>query len=204
MILGEEASTPPLPSGTLYSVRSTAHVDDKPCVSLSTRTCTDLRKNGHLDDERHEEERLAEPPDRQKIPADSYSLHSPSPPVGKDSVADKISADSVQRRSKDLKRGCPTDAALDKDSDVDRALVVVPDPPDLQRRRSSDGERPAKSPDDTDSPENMIPADSAVSKDFVAGVALNNSSHGSKDHGEEQERTINPPDKKMERTQASP
>ncbi|KAG6025544.1 hypothetical protein E4U19_003116 [Claviceps sp. Clav32 group G5] len=65
------------------------------------------------------------------------------------------------------------EAALDKDSVVDRALVVLPDPPDLQKRRPSDGERPAKSPDDKSSPENSFHADPAVSKDLVAGVILN-------------------------------
>ncbi|KAG6277361.1 hypothetical protein E4U46_001038, partial [Claviceps purpurea] len=115
----------------------TADLDDKPCVSLSMGRCTDLRQNGDVDDERREEERLAEPPDRQKIQADTRSI---IPPVGKDPAAGKVSADPVQTRSKDLKRGCPTEAALDKDSVVDRALVVLPDPPDLQRRRSSDGE----------------------------------------------------------------
>ncbi|KAG6299029.1 hypothetical protein E4U44_000909 [Claviceps purpurea] len=149
--------------------------------------CTDLRENGDLDDERREEERLAEPPDRQQIPADTRSIISP---VGKDPAAGKVSADPVQTRSKDLTRGCPTEAALDKDSVVDRALVVLPDPPDLQRRRPSDGERPAKSPDDKDSRENTLPSDTAVSKDLVAGVALNDPPHGSKDHGEE--RTVNP------------
>ncbi|KAG5921207.1 hypothetical protein E4U61_007061 [Claviceps capensis] len=39
----------------------------------------------------------------------------------------------------------------------------------------------------------MLRADPAVSKDSVAGVALNYPPHGSKDHGEE--RTVNPPDK---------
>ncbi|KAG6281586.1 hypothetical protein E4U46_000265 [Claviceps purpurea] len=148
----------------------TADLDDKPCVSLSMGRCTDLRQNGDADGERHEKGRLAEPPDRQKIPADTRST---APPVDKDPDADKVSVDPVQRISKDLKRGCPTEAAFDKDSVVDRALVVLPDPPDLQRRRSSDGERPAKSPDDKDSPENTLPSDPAVSKDLVAGVALN-------------------------------
>ncbi|CCE33423.1 uncharacterized protein CPUR_07347 [Claviceps purpurea 20.1] len=83
--------------------------------------CTDLRNNGDLDNERHEQERLAEPRHRQKIPADTRSK---APPVGKDSAADKVSADPVQRRSKDLKRGCPTEAALDKDSVVGRALYM--------------------------------------------------------------------------------
>ncbi|KAG6293901.1 hypothetical protein E4U46_007028 [Claviceps purpurea] len=83
--------------------------------------CTDLRNNGDLDNERHEQERLAEPPHRQKIPADTRSK---APPVGKDSAADKVSADPVQRKSKDLKRGCPTEAALDKDSVVGRALYM--------------------------------------------------------------------------------
>ncbi|KAG6097188.1 hypothetical protein E4U14_007757 [Claviceps sp. LM454 group G7] len=162
--------------------------------------CTDLRKNGDLDDERHKEERLAEPPDRQKIPADTRSTGTP---VSKDSAADKVSADPVQRRSKGLKRGCPTEAALDcygstplrilhTYSVVDRAPVVLPDPPDLQRRRSSEGERPAKSPDDKPSPEDTLPADPVVCKDLVAGVALYDPPHGSKDHGEE--RTVKPPD----------
>ncbi|KAG6225442.1 hypothetical protein E4U34_007919 [Claviceps purpurea] len=97
----------------------TADLDDKPCVSLSMGRCADLRNNGDLDNERHEQERLAEPPHRQDIPADTRSK---APPVGKDSAADKVSADPVQRRSKDLKRGCPTEAALDKDS------VVVAEP----------------------------------------------------------------------------
>ncbi|KAG5969191.1 hypothetical protein E4U57_000057 [Claviceps arundinis] len=151
--------------------------------------CTDLRESGDLDDERHEEERLAEPPDRQKIPADTRSI---APPVSKDSAAGKVSADPVQRRSKDLKHGCPTEAALDKDSVVDRALVVHPDSPDLQRRRSLDGQRPAKSPDEETSPEDILPADPAVCKDLVAGVALYDSPHEGKDHGEE--RTVKPPD----------
>ncbi|KAG6151486.1 hypothetical protein E4U51_000673, partial [Claviceps purpurea] len=99
----------------------TADLDDKPCVSLSMGRCTDLRNNGDLDNERHEQKRLAEPPHRQKIPADTRSK---APPVGKDSAADKVSADPVQRRSKDLKRGCPTEAALDKDSVVGRALYM--------------------------------------------------------------------------------
>ncbi|KAG6300207.1 hypothetical protein E4U45_004098 [Claviceps purpurea] len=99
----------------------TADLDDKPCVSLSMGRCTDLRNNGDLDNERHEQERLAEPRHRQKIPADTRST---APPVGKDSAADKVSADPVQRRSKDLKRGCPTEAALDKDSVVGRALYM--------------------------------------------------------------------------------
>ncbi|KAG6305933.1 hypothetical protein E4U45_008025 [Claviceps purpurea] len=167
-----------------------ADLDDKPCVSLSMGRCTDLRENGDLDDERHEEERLAEPPDRQKIPADTRSI---VPPVGKDPAAGKVSADPAQRRPKVLKRGCPTEAALDEDSVVDQTLVVLPDPPNLQRRRSSGGERPAKSLDDEYSPENTLPADPAVSKDLVAGVALNDPPHGSKNHGEE--RTVNPPDK---------
>ncbi|KAG6235169.1 hypothetical protein E4U23_000816, partial [Claviceps purpurea] len=136
----------------------TADLDDKPCVSLSMGRYTDLRQDGDADGERHEKGRLAEPPDRQKIPADTRSI---IPPVGKDPAAGKVSANPVQMRSKDLKRGCPTEAALDKDSVVDRALVVLPDPPDLQRRRSSDGERPAKSPDDKDSPENTLPSDPA-------------------------------------------
>ncbi|CCE28861.1 uncharacterized protein CPUR_02551 [Claviceps purpurea 20.1] len=168
----------------------TADLDDKPCVSISMGRCTDLRKNGDLDDERHEEERLAEPPDRQKIPADTRST---ATPVSKDSAADKVSANPVQRRSKGIKRGFPTEAALDKDSVVDRVLVVPPDPPDLQRRRPSEGERSAKSPDDTTSPEDTLPADPVVCKDLVAGVALYDSPHGSKDHGEE--RTVKPPDK---------
>ncbi|KAG6093047.1 hypothetical protein E4U14_000472, partial [Claviceps sp. LM454 group G7] len=134
----------------------TADLDDKPCVSLSMGKCTNLRENGVLDDERHEEKRLAEPPDRQKIPADTRST---ATPVGKDSAAGKVSADPIERRSKDLKRGCPTEAALDKDSVVDRVLVVPPDPPDLQRRRPSEGERPAKSLDDKTSPEDTLPAD---------------------------------------------
>ncbi|KAG6319680.1 hypothetical protein E4U44_006759 [Claviceps purpurea] len=99
----------------------TADLDDKPCVSLSMGRCTDLRNNGDLDNERHEQERLAEPRHRQKIPADTRSK---ALPVGKDSAADKVSADPVQRRSKDLKRGCPTEAALDKDSVVGRALYM--------------------------------------------------------------------------------
>ncbi|KAG6046262.1 hypothetical protein E4U39_001496 [Claviceps sp. Clav50 group G5] len=113
-----------------------------------------------------------------------------APPVGKDSAAGKVSADPVQRGSKDLKRGCPTEAALDKGSVVDRAPVVLPDPPDLQRRRPSDGQRPAKSPDDETSPEDTLPADPAVCKDLVAGVALYDPPHESKDHGEE--RTVKP------------
>ncbi|KAG6126711.1 hypothetical protein E4U38_006796 [Claviceps purpurea] len=99
----------------------TADLDDKPCVSPSMGRYTDLRNNGDLDNERHEQERLAEPPYRQKIPADTRSK---APPVGKESAADKVSADPVQRRSKDLKRGCPTEAALDKDSVVGRALYM--------------------------------------------------------------------------------
>ncbi|KAG6044859.1 hypothetical protein E4U39_002926 [Claviceps sp. Clav50 group G5] len=109
----------------------------------------------------------------EKLPEEPVSALPESPPVGKDSAAGKVSADPVQRRLKDLKRGCPTEAALDKDSVVDRALVVLPDPPDLQKRRPSDGERPAKSPDDKGSPENSFHADPAVSKDLVAGVILN-------------------------------
>ncbi|KAG5935512.1 hypothetical protein E4U60_003131 [Claviceps pazoutovae] len=128
---------------------STADVDDKPCVSLSTGRCTDLRKNGDLDDECHREERLAEPPERQKIPADARAT---VPPVGKD-------------------------PAVDKDSVVDRALVVLPDPPDLQRRSSSDGEGPAKSPDEKGSPENSLHADPAVSKDLAVGVVLHVNDH---------------------------
>ncbi|KAG6135104.1 hypothetical protein E4U38_002000, partial [Claviceps purpurea] len=54
-----------------------ADLDDKPCVSLSMGRCTDLRQNGDADGERHEEKRLAEPPDRQKIPADTRSTAAP-------------------------------------------------------------------------------------------------------------------------------
>ncbi|KAG6106349.1 hypothetical protein E4U14_004643 [Claviceps sp. LM454 group G7] len=170
--------------------KPTAALDDKACVSLSMGRCTNLRKNDNLDEERYEEKRLAEPPDRQKISADTRST---ATPVSKDSAADKVSANPVQRRSKNLQRGCPTEAALDKDSVVDRALVVLPDPPDFQRRRSSEGERPAKSPGNKPSPEDTLPAYPAVCKDLVAGVALYDLPHGSKDHGDE--RTVKPPDK---------
>ncbi|KAG6098641.1 hypothetical protein E4U14_007439 [Claviceps sp. LM454 group G7] len=132
--------------------------------------CTDLRKNGDLEDERHEEERLAKPPDKQKIPADTRST---ATPVSKDSAADKVSVDPVQRRSKDLKRGWPTEAALDKESVVDRVLVVPPDPPVFQRRRPSEEERSVKPPDKKQSSEDSLLAYPTASNDPTVGIIFN-------------------------------
>ncbi|KAG6202086.1 hypothetical protein E4U35_005482 [Claviceps purpurea] len=147
--------------------KPTADLDDKPCLSLSMGKCTNLRKNNDLDEERHEEKRLAEPPDRQT------DTRSTAAPVSKDSAADKVGADPVQRRSKDLKRGCPTEDALDKDSVVDRVLVVPPDPPDLQRRRPSEEERSAKPPDKKKSSGDSLLAYPTTSNDPAVGIIFN-------------------------------
>ncbi|KAG5985778.1 hypothetical protein E4U52_000961 [Claviceps spartinae] len=148
----------------------TTDLDDKPCPSLSMGKYTSLRKNDDLDEERHEKKRLAEPPDSQKIPADTRST---ATPVSKDSAADKVGADPVQRRSKDLKRGCPTETALDKESVVDRVHVVPPDPPDLQRRRPSEEERSAKPPDKKQGSEDSLLAYPTAINDPAVGVILN-------------------------------
>ncbi|KAG6100922.1 hypothetical protein E4U14_006959, partial [Claviceps sp. LM454 group G7] len=137
------------------------------------RTSPNSSKGSSLEDELHEEERLAEPPDRQKIPADTRST---ATPVGEYSAAGKVSANPVQRRSRDLKRGYPTEAALDKDSVVDRVLVVPLDPPDLQRRRPSEDERSAKPPDKSPSSEDSLLACTTASNDPAVGIILNDPS----------------------------
>ncbi|KAG5912712.1 hypothetical protein E4U61_008033 [Claviceps capensis] len=96
-----------------------------------------------------EEKPSADPVDKPAVDraVESVATLHIAPTISKDPAADETRAGLLRRRSmEDFKNERVSDAVVDKDPDGGKAPTDLPDPPDLQRRRSEnpEEERPAE------------------------------------------------------------
>ncbi|KAG6119996.1 hypothetical protein E4U14_004332 [Claviceps sp. LM454 group G7] len=174
-----QAITPPIPSTSLL-------------MGL-----TASREIEELVGQDHGEPHATEPPDKKDSSADPLPI---ALTVSKNPAVDEVHDDPLRRRRfEDFKGKRLSDAVIDRDPAVDKSPTDIPDPLDLQGRRSGDPLEKTKPPirkkRQTDSILEILTVSKSPAADEVSGDPPNPHDRKPEDHGEE--RTVDPLDKKM-------